>query len=321
MLGVFDFLILSFSLALTLTVIVPFTGVLVRFRANYNPKSLHLDTEGGVVPHTGPVVTSYIAMFGRVYRIEGWSGLYKGLMPTALSTLAVTVFILLAVDTDKPRHGKYRAPETGVLGTLLYSITMLLVSLPTAILTYRSITTPHKLSYFGLMPSLRILLTPTERRRPWILYLTPGLMAAELLHISLVVLGLGPLRRLMLPNLSKPDLTWADISIPKMVIYLVIVALSTAALSPLEVIATRLAIQRNHASSEYNSVSQEVEGDNDESAEFSGADEDVIGLRHEADPYLGLVDCAKRIIDEEGVMTLYRAWWLTLFGGLASAFA
>jgi len=70
MLGVFDFLILLFSLALTLTVIVPFTGVLVRFRANYNPKSLHLDTEGEVVPHTGPVVTSYIAMFGRVYRIE-----------------------------------------------------------------------------------------------------------------------------------------------------------------------------------------------------------------------------------------------------------
>jgi len=127
------------------------------------------------------------------------------------------------------------------------------------------------------MPSLRILLTPTERRRPWILYLTPGLMAAELLHISLVVLGLGPLRRLMLPELSKPNLTWADLSIPKMVIYLVIVALSTAVLSPLEVIATRLAIQRNHASSEYNSVSQEVEGDNDESAEFAGVDEDVIG--------------------------------------------
>lgn len=127
------------------------------------------------------------------------------------------------------------------------------------------------------MPSLRILLTPTERRRPWILYLTPGLMAAELLHISLVVLGLGPLRRLMLPELSKPDLTWADLSLPKLVIYLVIVALSTAVLSPLEVIATRLAIQRNHASSEYNSVSQEVESDNDESAEFAGVDEDVIG--------------------------------------------
>ena len=233
-------------------------------------------------------------------------------MPTALSTLAVTVFILLFVDTDKPRHGKYRAPETDVLvitsvfpianarinvfyiGNSLVQchdalgffthrhlnlpVRYLAPSLPSShSACFSSITTPHKLSYFGLMPSLRILLTPTERRRPWILYLTPGLMAAELLHISVVVLGLGPLRRLMLPNLSKPDLTWADLSIPKMVIYLVIVALSTAALSPLEVIATRLAIQRNHASSEYNSVSQEVEGDNDESAEFAGVDEDVIG--------------------------------------------
>ena len=44
-------------------------------------------------------------------------------------------------------------------------------------------------------------------------------------------------------------------------------------------------------------------------------------LRHEGDPYLGLVDSAKRIIDEEGVMALYRAWWITLLGGLASTFA
>ena len=44
-------------------------------------------------------------------------------------------------------------------------------------------------------------------------------------------------------------------------------------------------------------------------------------LRHEADPYVGLVDCAKRMVDEEGIQTLYRAWWLTLLSGLGSAFA
>jgi len=44
-------------------------------------------------------------------------------------------------------------------------------------------------------------------------------------------------------------------------------------------------------------------------------------LRNEGDPYLGLLDCAKRILDEEGWMTLYRAWWVTLLGGLGSAFA
>ncbi|KAF8633372.1 hypothetical protein AX17_004543 [Amanita inopinata Kibby_2008] len=259
-------------------------------------------------------------MLMRVYKIEGIPGLFKGLMPTTLSTLIVTIFILLFLNAPRPSHGAYRAPDVGVLGTLGYSVGMMLISLPTVILTYRAITTPHKLSYFNLMQSLRILLTPTERRRPWILYLTPGLLYAEVLHIAIVVLGLGPLRRLLLPSLANSAISIKDISVFRMAIYFSIVALTTAILTPLEVIATRLAIQRNHASAEYNSVSQEVEGDGENAPEYAGAEEDVIGLRNEADPYLGLVDCAKRITEEEGWSTLYRAWWLTLLGGLASAF-
>jgi hypothetical protein len=42
------------SLALSLAIFVPFSGALVRFRANYNPKALQLDTEGGAQPYTGP---------------------------------------------------------------------------------------------------------------------------------------------------------------------------------------------------------------------------------------------------------------------------
>ncbi|KJA14408.1 hypothetical protein HYPSUDRAFT_150466 [Hypholoma sublateritium FD-334 SS-4] len=313
--------VLFVAMVVSLAVAVPLTGVLVRFRANYNPKALHLDSEGGTTPHTGPVVNSYIQMFARVQRIEGISGLYKGLMPTAISSLLVSIVILLAVDADHPRHGKYRAPEAGVLGTLFYSLAMLVISLPTSILTYRAITTPKKLSYFDLVGSLRALLTPTERRRPWILYLTPGLMAAETCHICVIVLFLGPLRRLLLPKMSQPVLTFSDISVWKLAIYLIFLCASILVLTPLEVIATRLAIQRNHASAEYNSVAQEVDGDAEDSAEYSGSEEDVIGLRHEGDPYLGLVECAKRIIDEEGVMALYRAWWITLLGGVASTFA
>jgi len=126
------------------------------------------------------------------------------------------------------------------------------------------------------MKSIRILLTPTERRKPWVLYLTPGLLAAEVLHITIVVLGLGPLRRILLPMSDASP--FGDISPVRLAIYLVIVCLSTAVLTPLEVIATRLAIQRNHASSEYNSVSQEVDGDAEEAHEFAGAGEDVIGF-------------------------------------------
>jgi len=310
-----------FALGISLAIFVPLTGVLVRFRANYNPKGLQLDAEGGAVPHTGPVVRSYFGMLGRVYRLEGWPGLYKGLMPTAISTIFIGFSVLLFVDTEKPRHGKYRAPETGVLGTLFYSIMMLVASLPSSIMTYRSITTPHKLSYFDLMTALRVLLTPTERRRPWILYLTPGLMAAELVHIAWVVLFMGPMRKLLLPGFSKPIPDTSDVSGVRLTIYLIIICLSVLVLAPLEVIATRLAIQRNHSSAEYNSVTQEVDGDADEVPEYAGADEDVIGLRQENDPYLGLVDCAKRIVEEEGWTTLYRAWWLTLLGSLGSSVA
>jgi hypothetical protein len=314
-------LVLFLATIVSLAIFVPLTGVLVRFRANYNPKGLQLDSEGGAAPHTGPVVTSYIQMFLRTYQLEGGPGLYKGLMPTALSTVVVSIIILLAVDTDAPRHGKYRAPEAGVLGTLFYSLAMLIISLPTSILTYRSITTPHKLPYFNVMKGLRVLLTPTERRRPWILYLTPGLMAAELCHIVIIVVFLGPMRRILLPRSPKGVIKPSDVSVWKLVLYLILLVASILVLAPLEVIATRLAIQRNHASVEYNSVSQEVDGDTEDTEDYAGTEEDVIGLRSEGDPYLGLADCAKRIIDEEGYMTLYRAWWVTLLGSLGSSFA
>jgi len=143
---------------------------------------------------------------------------------------------------------------------------------------HRSITTPHKLPYFKPIQSLRVLLTPTERRRPWIIYLTPGLLAAQVAHIGYVVLCLGPLRRLLLPPQSKSGLPALDNFHPvRSSIYFIIVLLSTGILTPLEVIATRLAIQRNHASAEFNSVSQEENGDAEDVAEFAGAEEDVIG--------------------------------------------
>lgn len=70
MASAYVFFSLLLALAISLGIFVPFTGVLVRFRANYNPKGLQLDSEGGAVPHTGPVVRSYFRMMGRVYRIE-----------------------------------------------------------------------------------------------------------------------------------------------------------------------------------------------------------------------------------------------------------
>ncbi|KZT11031.1 mitochondrial carrier [Laetiporus sulphureus 93-53] len=314
--------LLGLSLAASLLITVPLTGALVRLRANYNPRGLRLDAEGNIEPHTGPVVTSFFGMLRRVKRIEGWAGLYKGLMPTLSFSLVLTIFAVAVLNANTPSTpGRADPPAAGLFGTLAFGMLSMLMSLPAAIITYRSITTPYKLPYFRPFYSLRILLTPTERKRPWILYMTPGLLAAESLHVAYTALLLSGVRALLLPRSGSTDYSLSPV---RFGLYMTIEILSTAILCPLEVITTKLAIQRNHAAPEYNSVEQEVEDDaldGAEYTEYSGAEEDVIGLRHEKDPYLGLVDCAKRIIDEEGWRTLYRAWWLTMLSGIASGLA
>jgi hypothetical protein len=139
----------------------------------------------------------------------------------------------------------------------------------------RSITTPYRLPYFNPFHSVRVLLTPTERRKPWILYLTPGLLAAELLHICYVVIALRALRHLLLPSLSQRDDS-RPLSARSLIVYLATSLFSTGILCPLEVISTRLAVQRNHESAEFNSVAQEETGDAEDLPEYS-PDEDVIG--------------------------------------------
>ncbi|KAH8080260.1 mitochondrial carrier [Cristinia sonorae] len=317
-------LILLASVAVSLLVTIPLTGALVRLRANYNPKGLQLDDEGNVEPHTGPVVTTFFGMLKRVKRIEGWAGLYKGLMPSLLETGVLTIFAVIALNADPRAHSRIAPPDSGILGTLAYSAFSIVLAMPMIIISYRAITTPYKLPYFRPMYSLRILLTPTERRRPWILYLTPGLFLAQFLHSAYSVIILRTLRRFLVPTIEDGDTTKFDIHPITFSIYVVVAVLSTTILCPLEVIITKLAIQRNHAAAEYNSVEQEVEPDavsSEEYVEYSGAEEDVIGLRHEKDPYLGLVDCARRVSQEEGWQALYRVWWFSMLVGLTTAFA
>lgn len=66
----FSLFFLLVSLGVSLAIIVPLTGALTRFRANYNPKGLQLDAEGGAQPYTGPVVSTFFGMLKRVHRIE-----------------------------------------------------------------------------------------------------------------------------------------------------------------------------------------------------------------------------------------------------------
>jgi len=202
------------------------------------------------------------------------------------------------------------------------------------IIVNRAITTPHHLKAFATVQGLKVLLTQFERSRPWVLFLTPGLVAAQLLHIIYVLVILHSFRKLLVPSSFMLDaLTDPETDTPtlpedftplRLGSYFLIVALSTVVLCPLEVIVTRLSLQRNHApSGGFTAVPQEdlrsipVDGE----PEFAGADEDVIGLRSEEDPYTGLADCSRRILAEEGKRTLFRGWWITLLFGLLSSLA
>lgn len=92
---------------------------------------------------------------------------------------------------------------------------------------------------------------------------------------------MGVFKQLLLVSLTENgEFPFANANPVKIGVLAGIAVMSTLILCPLEVVASKLAIQRNHAAPEYNSVSQEVEdGDAapDEYVEYAGAEEDVIG--------------------------------------------
>ncbi|KAJ6576640.1 hypothetical protein DFH09DRAFT_365301 [Mycena vulgaris] len=73
------------SLVLLTPLTFPFNGILVRYRANYYPKS---SVEDG----TAPPPPTFICTTKRVWRLQGVEGLTKGLMRTILAAILLTFF-------------------------------------------------------------------------------------------------------------------------------------------------------------------------------------------------------------------------------------
>ncbi|CAE6514602.1 unnamed protein product [Rhizoctonia solani] len=338
-LGVLVFLLVMLGpIALGLFIAVPIAGAIVRLRANYTPKSLQLDQSDDandsshVAPetHVGPAVNGIINMIRRVYRLEGWPGFYKGFMPAFFSTILLTLWAILTI----PGHPRYiprcsmNVPPTNVLRGLLYGFGTLAVSIPYEILFNRAVCTPHRLPWFEPMKALRIVLTPYEIRNPWMLYLTPGLLTARMLIVIWVVAVARVVRAYLLPSLAgglasahdPEDQYWMTrfLDATPLGIFLLFSMTSTVIICPLEVFATRLSVQRNQSKTDADRVEDNAV---DPPAEYIGEEEDVIALRSEADPYTGLVDCAQRMVREEGVGSLFRAWWLTMIGVTLGAFS
>ncbi|KAG9125224.1 hypothetical protein FRC07_008520 [Ceratobasidium sp. 392] len=251
-------------------------------------------------------------------------------VPAVISTILITLWAVLTV----PGHAKYRpcsqvyVPATSIFRGLLYGMGALLVAIPYEILFNRAVCTPHRLPWFRPMQALRTILTPYERRKPWVLYLTPGLLVARMLILIWIVAVAQVVRAVLLPSLSRglSDVRDTDdqnrmtkhLKPVKLAVFIVFSMASTAILCPLEVLATRLSVQRNHPSTD---ADRAIDGESEPMPDYIGEEEDVIALRSEEDPYRSLLDCGKRMVGEEGVGSLFRAWWLTMIAVTLGSFA
>lgn len=133
--------VLFLSIFFSVLVTQPFSGALVRLRANYLPKAVSLDNvleDGthssgvrGVTPRTiggfflrerqnaakiGPVVSGIVAMLLRTRRLEGWAGIYKGSWPVACQLFLLGLFMLLIFSVGglgSVGGGIYRSAPSG----------------------------------------------------------------------------------------------------------------------------------------------------------------------------------------------------------------
>lgn len=115
---------------------------------------------------------------------------------------------------------------------------------------FRAITTKHKLESFKAEEALRVLLTTHERNSWRAIYAIPGLLPALFLEVVLRWLFLQLGHQLLQPfdlgpryPSRKAQYETTELSIG---ICLAVASFATVFLAPLEVIVTRLAIQRNY---------------------------------------------------------------------------
>ncbi|THU99964.1 hypothetical protein K435DRAFT_751561 [Dendrothele bispora CBS 962.96] len=281
----------------------PFMSTLVRYRANYEPRNVQLDGE-----NSQPIVDGYFSMLKRIYALEGWEGLYKGsLCWLCIQFLLYYLYSYLFLAVDYLVHAilPFRFASTLLfIARMLYSLA---VGIPTSVVLYRAVCTPYVLPYFSPGIALSVLLSPTERRKPWKLYFTPGLL---ILHFVLNT----PVKAIE----TSGTLVWHTVAGGHLALYLVAVLLTSVVLSPLPVMIIRLSLQRNH---DYYDDSDPLISRPRTEGELAAhyglrqyCNDSVIGLRDEDDPYTSLLDCFNRMLHEESWRVFYRAYWATFFG-------
>ncbi|KAK4687234.1 hypothetical protein P7C73_g2887, partial [Tremellales sp. Uapishka_1] len=307
-------LIMIVLMAVGVGITMPFHGSMVRLRANYNPRAVGLE---GTENRVGPTLYSLFGTMKRTKRLEGWWGLYKGAYPSLIFTTLVSLASIIFVGGSATRgpKGVYSVPEAGGVRMGIFTIVLTLISLPMTVIINRSIITPYRLPMSPAV-SLRALLSVHELSKPYMLYLTPGLLATTFVHSLCVTLVARSMRLLFIGSPIAAEIY--SVSTFRWILFVAWQALATGWLTPLEIIITRLSVQPNLGGA---IPTEDPEAGAPEGLTFAGTDEDVIGLRPTTEPYDGAVDCVRKIVDEEGWQSLYRGWWWTMGGNVFGVFA
>ncbi|KAK1231024.1 hypothetical protein PQX77_005864 [Marasmius sp. AFHP31] len=316
------------SAFLQFLVMVPFWSAVVRWRAHYNPKRVRHQNHGGegqpLVENASTIAPAlaYFTILKRVYKVEGFKGYYKGFVPYILSMFLFIVVheVIFKYPRTTPSEGNSQREDTTFRKLTIYFARSLYswivhsaYDMPLEIIAHRAITTPYKLPWLSPSKSLGILLSPSERRSPWRLYLLPGYLASRAI-MAAYWLGIEPLRVVLVPgNPLDPDHTGKELFQ-----YLLFAGVFALVQTPLQVAIVRLSLQRYHDTEPRGGDDRSGRGRVSKEREAGiqrYSNEDVITLKDtNRFPYTGLFDCVNKIINEEGWKTLMKSGWLTFLG-------
>ncbi|KAF9259067.1 mitochondrial carrier [Marasmius fiardii PR-910] len=293
--------------------VIPFVGAIIRYQASYNPNYATLNAESGITARPTRTLSGFLDALRRTHRIEGWAGLYKGSMPTILETLIIRGSLAFVKIHPAVPLVLIAAPQLELPESIYFVLFYSLIELPMTVFMIRAITTPYKLQLFSPLRAWNTILSPTERRKPYTLYASPGLFAAVALRTAIPLFFLHFIFDLTTGLFSQElELVWFAAVI---VLYVMAFLGSTVLLTPLDVMVVRLSIQRNRGDMD----DEPLEGDESEvnpGGERYSENERVVSLRDEynRNRYVGFMDCFRTILAEEGWSVLFRAWWFPLAG-------
>ncbi|KAK7458708.1 hypothetical protein VKT23_009707 [Stygiomarasmius scandens] len=211
------------------------------------------------------------------------------------------------------------APQMELIESPFFILISALIEVPAQIVLVRTTLTNYKIPWYNPILALRMLFSPSERRCPWIIYLTPGLFLSIVLQFAMqfIVIRVSfMLGSLVWNNWSqyeahfKNPITFTLFALTGMLAITLAFLAYTVLLTPLKVISIRLAQQRNWITDEVDPLSEVDEAEAYGLPVYSV--DEVIRIHDATEPYLGFIDCYHRIVEQEGWRALYRAWWFSI---------